>query len=146
MKKSLFLFATLLSLQFNGFTQTTDTVTYTPSPRQTYLAKSKSQKTSAWVLLIGGTVFLTGGSAIASSNLSWGSTQKDSDYGLGMGMFFVGGAAMLSSIPLFIASARNKGRATPASAYLKLEDYQSISPEGLAKSNYPALSLRITIK
>jgi hypothetical protein len=111
-----------------------------------YLKKSQSQKISAWVLLGGGAVLATGGLIIGMNNMDIFSEETNSDYDLGMGMFWVGSASMLSSIPLFIASARNKGRSMSASAHLKLENYQAISRQGFSKSNYPALSLRINIK
>ena len=143
MKKLLCLLAISLSLQVSGFSQEPGT---TPTNSENYLKKSQSQKTSAWVLLGGGAALATGGLMIGMNNLDIFSEENNSDYELGMGMFWVGSAAMLSSIPLFIASARNKGRALSASAYIKLEDYQAISRDGFTKANYPALSLRLNIK
>ena len=143
MKKLLCLLAISLSLQFSGFTQEPGT---TPSNQEMFLKKSQSQKTSAWVLLGGGAALATGGLTIGLNNMDIFSEENDSDYELGMGMFWVGSAAMLSSIPLFIASARNKGRAMSAPAYLKLQNYQAVSKDGFTKSSYPAISLRFSIK
>ena len=145
MKPVLFLFI-LITTRGPGNAQQNDTVKY--QSKEYYMNKSRSQSTSAWVLLGGGAALATGGLLIGMNNLDWGfeSNYNDGDYDLGMGMFWVGSAAMLGSIPLFIASAKNKGRSMSASAYFKMEDYQAISRNGFTNSNYPALSLRITLK
>ncbi len=143
MKQLLCLLAFLLCLQVGGFTQEPAT---TPTASEMYLKKSQSQKTSAWVLLGGGAALASGGLIIAMNNLNFFVEETSSDYDLGTGMFWVGSVSMLGSIPLFIASARNKGRAMSASAYLKLEDYQAISRDGFRKDSYPAFSFRLTIK
>jgi hypothetical protein len=80
------------------------------------------------------------------NNLDWGmENDNDGDYDLGMGMFWVGSAAMLGSIPLFIASAKNKGRGMSASASLKMEQSTHLGKAAFVKRSYPALSVRIRL-
>ena len=68
-----------------------------------YLTKSKNQKTAAWILLGGGIGFMAGGLLSASSK----SATFDQAF---TGAFFIvtGFVSSLTSIPLFMASARNK--------------------------------------
>lgn len=71
---------------------------------QLYLAKSHSQKTTAWLLLGGGAAASVLGSAIASnSNMD--------NYTAGETIATLGGIAELISIPVFFASSKNKNRA-----------------------------------
>ncbi len=87
-------------------------------PAQTkdyYLLKSKHQKTAAWIMLGGGTTLLAVGGIIGIrgfSNLLSGQVDKaGNNVGLAGLLDITGGAAMLGSIPLFIASSRNKHKA-----------------------------------
>ncbi len=80
--------------------------------KDNYLLKSKHQKTAAWVMLGGGTTLLAVGGIIgihSFSNLLNGEVDKaGNNIGLASLLNITGGAAMLGSIPLFIASSRNK--------------------------------------
>jgi hypothetical protein len=72
--------------------------------------KSKKQKTDAWILLGGGTVI-----AIAGYTMMVGSAKEANLISLPSGgsviVFTIGAASMISSIPSFISSAKNKKRA-----------------------------------
>ena len=100
--------------------------TFTPTGRksdpfpdkQYYLAKSKNQKTIAWVLLGGGVAMTSIGIILARNKIAH---EKDPITALldiagvnTIGYYVLssfGVAATLGSIPLFIASARNKRKA-----------------------------------
>ena len=82
-----------------------------------YLQKSKTQKTVAWVLAGSGFGMMITGAVINSSqnmgNLVGaflGETPVNENKGLWL--FYLGGAAAITSIPLFISSHKNKKRAT----------------------------------
>jgi len=87
---------------------------------QDLLEKSKHQHSAALALLIGGGTLVTG-------SLIWALTRSNNDntgYAKydAPGIVLVGGlAAMLGSIPLFIASSRNKKKAL--TAYFKFDNY-----------------------
>ncbi|HYC39827.1 MAG TPA: hypothetical protein VEB63_05005 [Chitinophagaceae bacterium] len=70
------------------------------------LQKSKSQKTIAWVL-VGGGVALAGG-AVLWAGSDWYSNGPDV-------MAVAAGASVLTSIPFFIASSRNRRKAATVS-------------------------------
>lgn len=104
MKKLTILFI-LFSVSTGIFSQQTD-----PAPsltKQDYLKKSKNQKTAAWILLGTGSL-----SAIV------GTIKVNPDYGgSSNGSFFlVGGLVLIGvSVPLFIASGRNRRKAASLS-------------------------------
>jgi len=81
--------------------------------REQFLLKSKHQHDAALTLLIGGGALLAGG-------IIWGITLTNTDNTSfakldGPGALALGGfAAMVGSIPLFIASSRNKKKALTA--------------------------------
>jgi len=99
----------------------------TTSIQTDYLLKSKKQKTAAFVLLGGGEGLALVGTAIGVS--SWdeeivgvvGEGEDDKSFMAGGIMMVTGLAAMVGSVPLFIASSRNKKKAHAASATIKLE-------------------------
>ena len=66
-----------------------------------YLKKSKGQKTTGWALLGGGMVMYVVGISVAVND----------DSGTGAVAALLGSFATVASIPFFISSARNKGRA-----------------------------------
>jgi hypothetical protein len=143
--KPLSILVAFITIMNSVAAQRADTVKY--QSKEYYMNKSRSQSTSAWVLLGGGAALATGGLLIGMNNLDWGyENDNDGDYDLGMGMFWVGSAAMLGSIPLFIASARNKGRGLSASASLKMEHSTYLNKSAFVKRSYPALSVRIKLE
>jgi hypothetical protein len=105
---------------------------------EAYLKKSKSQKTAAWVLFGGGLGMVSGGIAI---NLSGGILNGNGSKGLWLS--YVGGATVLSSIPLFITASKNKRKAALMS--YKMEKLPVIQQQGLVNSFVPALSIRIPL-
>lgn len=98
-----------------------------------YLKKSKHQKTAAWILLGTGAAMFA---IAAPGNVSFGT--------LGT-LVVVGAISTLSSIPLFIASGRNKRKALNASTYFKFEKVPSIQQSGITLHSYPTISLKIKL-
>ncbi len=109
-------------------TQTTKSLT-----REEYLKKSKTQK-------IVGFVFL-GAGAITLISVSGGNTDFNT---LGT-VVVVGGLLTVASIPLFIASGRNKRKAKNASVSFNFEKYQSIQQSQLSFHSFPAISLKLNL-
>jgi len=136
MKKSIFYFL-LLALPITSFCQmTNDSV---PDIKTHYLVKSKNQKTAAWVLLGGGTALIGLGFLIGDSK---NSTFDDAATGA-----VLGGIDLLStigSIPLFIASGKNKRKAMKANTSIKMETVPSFQKHFFKQNSYPAFSLNLT--
>jgi len=122
-----------------------------PSIQTDYLQKSKNQKTAAFVLLSGGAVLAVVGTAIGVN--SWGDEivsiidegEDDKSYVAAGIMMVTGLAAMVGSVPLFIASSRNKKKAHAASASIKLETIPVVYRQGINKLPYPAACIRINL-
>ena len=75
-------------------------------PAEYYLKKNKRQKKTAWILLGSGMALIAGGIVIASQ-------QRDAEYA-GVALVLVSGPGLVTSlvsIPLFVASGRNKRKA-----------------------------------
>jgi hypothetical protein len=105
--------------------------------QKNYLQKSKSQKTAAWVLLGGGFAIAVGASILDVSS-DW--TKSETPYLVAIG---VGGASMLGSIPLFIASARNKKKGMNASTSFQIRKIPVPTNTGLTLHSAPTLSLKL---
>ena|SRR5437762_5093328 len=105
-----------------------------------YLQKSKNQKTTAWVLLGGGTVLIGTGFLIGDRKSS-----SFNDAGTGVIIGGVGFLATLGSIPLFIASAKNKRKANNASTFFKIETTPAIQHASFVSRYYPSIAVRINL-
>lgn len=105
-----------------------------PSPgltKQDYLQKSKNQKTTAFILL--------GVGAAAIAIAAPGNVSLDV-----LPVFvIVGGVATIVSIPLFIASARNKRK--DMSLSFKNETAPQIQKRSFVYQNVPSLTLKISL-
>ena len=81
------------------------------------LLKSKKQKATAWILLGGGTVLTTAGLIIGTTQVSkdlqnvFNPNYTSKNSAGSEIMFYTGAGIMLGSIPLFIASGKNKKKA-----------------------------------
>jgi len=129
MKKTI-ICAMLLLLATVSFSQQTNPTQ--PLTREDYLKKSKSQKITAFVLLGGGVTTL--------AIISKGNTSFDV-----LGILAVAGTlSTLGSIPLFIASGRNKRKAKMASVYLRIERAE-IFPITIKSLTYPGIGLQIKL-
>jgi hypothetical protein len=98
MKKSLCIIV-FIALAANMFAQSPQ------KDKDYYLTRSKKQKSAAWGLLIGGTAAIGLGFAIGNS--------KNSSFSDAAGGALLGGLgflAMVGSVPLFLASNKNRMR------------------------------------
>ena len=135
MKKNIVYFL-LIILPTTSFCQkTNDTV---PFVKTDYLTKSKNQKTAAWVLLGGGTALIATGFIIGD-----GKNASFDDAAEGALLAGVGLLSTIGSIPLFIASGKNKRKAMKASAFIKMEKAPSFQNQSLKQNSYPAFSISI---
>ena len=141
MRKLILIITTALFL-FDSFSQQTNPA---PAlPKQDYLAKSKKQKTAAWGLFAVGTVMLVAGAAIAADKAGerWDGQGGEGLEAAGV-VAAMGVAAMVGSIPLFIASSRNKRNA--ASISFKNGRFQYLRNSNLVYKPMPAVSLKINL-
>ncbi|MEJ7739464.1 MAG: hypothetical protein WKF97_18735 [Chitinophagaceae bacterium] len=113
--------------------------TSSPAPtRQYYLTKAKNQSTAGKVLAIGGIASIVTPIII----LAPGNTSLDGVF-TGLTVIGVGTVAALGSIPLFMASERNKKRARKATTYINVEGVSYIKQQDMAFHRYPAVTIRI---
>ncbi len=112
------------------------------------LKKSKSQNTAAWLLLAGGTAMIITGGVIWANEVDKKS-ENDPLAALyttkGSLITAIGFVAALGSIPLFIASGKNRRKAAAMSGSLRLNDASILQGYTLRRINYPALSLTISL-
>lgn len=101
-----------------------------------YIQKSKKQKTAGWILLGAGAGLITTAFIVGNSN-----DATIDDIGTSGGLVIAGTLAGIGSIPLFIASSRNKRKAARASVYIQNEEM--LSP--VARTSYLAASIIIKI-
>lgn len=140
MKKFL-LFIVLLAGMTNLFGQQITPDTTHHGTKDYYLQKSKRQKSAAWSLLIGGVVLMGGGLLIGDRNNS-----SFDEAGVGAIMFGIGFLADIGSIPLFIASGKNKKRAMKASAGLKIQDALVVQRQStIMNARFPAVLVKIRL-
>ncbi|HEX6169067.1 MAG TPA: hypothetical protein VFZ33_05195 [Chitinophagaceae bacterium] len=129
--REIMIYFLLLSLPVSSFCQkSNDSV---PVIKTDYLAKSKSQKTAAFILLGIGVTTLT----IAAVG--------DLDFDALGAVVVVGGVATVASIPLFIASGKNKRKAMKASAFIKLETIPLLQKQSFESKPFPAFSVNFSL-
>jgi len=128
----------LLALPATSFCQMTNDSA--PVVKTDYLQKSKNQKTAAWVLLGGGTVLMGTGALIGSGqNASFG------DAGTGVVLGGIGFLATIGSIPLFIASGKNKRKANNITGKIKMEGSPSFQNHSLVNKSFPVFSVKMSL-
>jgi hypothetical protein len=118
------------------------------SMRDHYQKKSKNQKTAAWFLLGGGTAMVVAARIVAQNQIEndpFGTVLFAKNLGGSAALFAGGICAALGSIPLFVASARNKKKAAEVSLNLKIEKTTAFQKAGLRLHSYPATSLQIKL-
>ena len=107
-----------------------------------YLQKSKNQKTAAWVLLGSGSVLMTTGVVLAApKELENILGAQENDYTVENILLITGIAATIGSIPLFIASKKNKKKAMNMTTSIKIEKATIIERQSFVQSSYPAIAL-----
>jgi hypothetical protein len=136
MKKNIFL-GMLLAIAAAGYSQEIKPATILT--RHDYLKKSKQQKTAAWVLLgvgttlggIGTFMFLKEAAKVPLAIIPLpGQPQPDEAKVNGGGiLMLLGGAAVITSVPLFVAAGKNKTKAAVIS-------FKNVPIQVLQKNNF----------
>ena len=136
--KKIMIYFLLLALPATSFCQkTNDSV---PVVKTDYLIKSKNQKTAAWVLLGGGIALIGVGFLIGDSK---NSTFDDAATGALLGG--IGFLSTIGSIPLFIASGKNKRKAMKTSTFIKMENARVFQYHSFVQTSYPSIALKIKL-
>ena len=104
--------------------------------KQDYLKKNKNQKTAAWVMLGGGLALGVGGAAWAGSD--WEASGPGA-------LMVIGGASVIGSIPLFIASGKNKRKAMSATTFFKMETAPQLINRNIVTRSLPSLTLKLSL-
>ena len=119
-----------------------------------YLQKSRNQKTAAWLLLGGGIAMTVTGMVIYGNALDKAAEDDPFVTVLSLGtnanptgaiIATVGSLAAIGSIPLFIASGKNKRRASAVSTSFKMEDMRTIHRAAIVHRPYPAIAIKISM-
>ena len=107
-----------------------------PLTKADYMEKSIRQKSTAWVLLGGGSALIVVGVLVgANKNASFGST------GTGVIVGGLGFLSTLGSIPLFLASSKNRKKGIS----LSLKDQRDIQSPIISLMHKPIPSLSISL-
>ncbi len=115
--------------------------------KQDYLQKSKKQNTAAWILLGAGTALLTTGIVIPKGDVTGFSlyplenTYKND--GVKTAFSLTGFTAMLGSIPLIIASGKNRRKATKLS--IRNETAPQFFKQSFVYRPVPSLTIKISL-
>ncbi len=148
--KQILLFCLALSFTTNSLAQYADTTKHILATD--YLKKSKNQKTAAWILLgsggvmtmIGTVVGVHEGAEILVNLFDPNPTPARNDATLATVLMSGGVLAMAGSVPLFIASGKNKRKAA-ASVSFKMENATNIYQSAFTNTRYPVLAIQIRL-
>lgn len=138
----------LLTISVITFSQQTDSLkTFTGSD---YLKKSKNQKKAGWIFLGSGFAVSAAGLIVSTIGVAEEFTgiftgEESKKFETGAVVFYIGVAAMLTSIPFFVTASKNKKRASGISASFKLDNRSLVKQGVMMKSTYPAISLKIIL-
>lgn len=145
--KKLMIAILLIMICTSVFSQQTQNTN--PLTKQDYLQKSKNQKIAAWALLGGGAALTAGGLIWFGNEFEINLYEEDDSGDSGEGGIILAGigvAAMGGSIPLFVASVRNKNKAMKMNANIKMEKAGTFNQTGFVSRPYPAVSFRLNFK
>ena len=135
----------LITWSVASFSQQT-TTSKPPLTKADYLKKSKSQKTGAWLLVGGGVAMMAIALTIPIKESNDPFVMMYNGYtGGGAILSLIGALSALGSIPLFIASARNKRVANRTTAFFKMEAIPVVGQTGFVSRPYPALAIKINL-
>lgn len=128
-----------------------------PLARESYLEKSKTQKTVAWVLMGIGAGILGYTAIDASVNkaadrvggfiggLQTGRIMEPEKRSYGVPIA-IGLASIVGSIVLFSAAAKNRKYAADASVYLKMERTPALQSPAIPNPSHPAILVKISLQ
>ena len=109
-----------------------------------YLLKSKNQKTAAWILLGAGvTLGFIGSYELFYGLTEIGNGQHHKKIGTGLSLSLLGTAAALGSIPLFVASSKNKR--TAMSMTFSPQQMPALIEHITGSTFIPSVSLKFTL-
>jgi hypothetical protein len=123
-----------------------------PPAGATNLQKSKNQQTAGWILLTGGALMVLIGSIAAANeagnelvNLFNANATPNKNAGKGATVVAMTGLlSMAGSIPLFLASGKNRRKAAAAISF-KVESETQIRYMAFSNLRYPALQLQVAL-
>ena len=142
--KKIILFFLVAALATTVFSQQTATP---PLTKADSLQKNKTQKTIAWVLAGAGVTSVIFSIATADGTEIFSSIAGNNKPINRFGVLFFGGSAVaISSIPLFIASGKNKRKAMTATTYLKMQTMPLAGWNSFVQKSYPSLAVKINLK
>ena len=142
--KTLFVFLSML--QLSVLTMAQQPQLKTQSIREDLIQKSKSQKTTGFLMLGIGAAATIGGAVLFSDNFTIFGNGDDNAANGGGFLFIAGGLSMLGSIPFFISSSNNKQKAMVIHAGVKLERIPQNSIYKNTASQYPAVTLSLNLR
>ena len=138
--RNIFLSFTLLLLVVKSFCQPP---TSHAISKDYYLKKSKNQNTIGWILLGTGVALKIVGIAQKDSvNILFGGNVKNND---DVAFYILGAVSTVSSIPFFIASAKNKRKAMAATVGFNNQKILFPQQNGLVLKTQPTLILKISL-
>ena len=136
--KKVIIYCLIFAVSASSFGQkTSDSI---PSVKKDYLHRSKNQKTAGWILLGGGAALMGSGFVVGIAEVA-----SFDDAATGAVLIGVGFLSSLASIPLFIASGKNKKKAMNMTTTIKMEKAASIERQSFVQSSYPALAFKINL-
>lgn len=139
--RKIFLLLACWSLATCCFCQGTLDITY---PKEYYLKKSKSQKTTGWVLLASGTALSMAGLLLDNGEDGRGDYDGFSPrFKNSLSLFGSGVVTNLLSIPFFASSARNAR--TAATISINEQKIAFVHHQGLKIRTQPSVTLRIPL-
>jgi len=118
-----------------------------------YQLKSKKQKKTAMILLGGGAALIITSLVIPQEEptgfqfdpISGGIYEGHKNDGIRGAFILAGGLSMLSSIPFFIASGKNKRKALKASVFIDTELRPVLLGAAISNQSFPVLALKINL-
>ena len=141
--KKMIAFLMILAVSAASFSQQTN-----PAPqltKQDYLQKSKKQKTAAWIFLGSGVAIALISNIADPANdiVSSAISGDDGRSGLAKAAGITGFACIVTSIPLFIASGKNRRKAMNMS--FKFQQVPQLNKNSFVKQTIPSLTLKINL-
>ena len=115
--------------------------------KDAYVAKAKKQNTAGWVILGTGFTISTIGLIVEMNEVTTELAsiiilEPRDEKSAGGALLIAGSIVMASSLPLFIASSKNRKRA--ATAFIKMESQHELKNASFVTSSFPALALKIS--
>lgn len=118
-----------------------------------YLQKSKKQKKTAMIFLGGGAALIVTSLVIPQGEptgsqfdpISGGFYEGHKNDGIKGALGLTGVVSMLGSIPFFIASGKNKKRASKASVFINMEKTPVLQGTSIVNQSFSVIGLKIKI-